>query len=90
MKDIIGKIDTILTEKGEKWSGNVKSKWEPSEGLFTKKASVIAKELIAQSIDLKTAISRISFYENRAGSNLSAERKAELEKAKDLIRKAFK
>lgn len=90
MKDIINRIDIILNEKGEKWSGKVKTSWTSSPGLFTKSAGVISKELISQSSDLKTAMSRLNFYRNRSGKNLSDERKAELEKVKDLLQKGFK
>jgi hypothetical protein len=37
----------------------------------------------------QSAMSMLTFYINRAGSNLSAERKTVLEAAKDELRKAF-
>jgi len=37
----------------------------------------------------QSAMSMLTFYINRAGSNLSAERKKVLEAAKDELRKAF-
>lgn len=37
----------------------------------------------------RSAMSMLNFYINRAGTNLSAERKETLEKAKDELRKAF-
>jgi len=37
----------------------------------------------------QSAMSMLTFYINRAGNNLSAERKAVLEAAKDELRKAF-
>lgn len=37
----------------------------------------------------RSAMSMLTFYINRAGSNLSDERRAVLERAKDELRKAF-
>ena len=65
-----------------KWSGKVKTKWKVPEGLFTKPSSVIAKTLAANSKSLKQAMNRLTFYENRAGSNLPPKERANLEKAK--------
>ena len=61
------------------WSAKVKTTWTPPAGLFTKSAADIAKGVTACGADLQTAMSRINFYVNRAGKNLSAERKAELD-----------
>ena len=71
------------------WSGKVKSKWEAPEGLFEKSASAIASTLAKASKNLKQAMSRLNFFINRAGKNLSKKRKAELEKVKGLLRKKF-
>ena len=90
MKCLIERMELMLQEKGEKWSGKVKTKWHPPEGTFTKSASEIASVLKSGSDSLKQAVSRLNFYINRAGGNLSSERMKELEKVKDLLRKAFK
>ena len=37
----------------------------------------------------RSALSMITFYENRAGSNLSASRRRELDRAKDELRKLY-
>ena len=79
-----------ITEKINKWSGKVKTKYSPPEGLFTKDASTIANQLATDSTDLKQAMSRLNFYLNRAGRNLPSKRKKEIEKAKELLRKKFK
>jgi hypothetical protein len=79
--------DDSLDEK--KWSGKVKTKWEPAKGLFSQSASKIADALASASENLKQAMSRLNFYINRAGENLSADRKSELEKVKPLLRKKF-
>ena len=72
-----------------KWSASVETKWEPPEGMFKRGAGAIAKALAAQSGSYQQAMSRLNFYANRAGSNLSSERKATLEKAKAILRKAY-
>jgi len=42
-----------------------------------------------KSTPFRSAMSMLTFYTNRAGSSLSAERRAVLEKAKDELRRAF-
>jgi len=86
--DILDRINRLLNEK--MWSSTIKTSWSPPEGLFTKSAKDIADIIVKASGDLKQAISRISFYENRAGKNLTKERISVLHKAKELIKKAFK
>jgi len=68
------------------WSPEVKTKWTPPAGLFTKSAEEIVKVLKEQSEDEATAMRRLNFYINRAGKNLSEERRDELEKAKELLK----
>lgn len=86
--------DIIYEQEGgavtvKKWSAPItaKAKYKPPEGLFTKGASAIATRLAADSKDLKQSMSRLNFYINRAGSNLSAERKKTLNRTKELLRK---
>jgi hypothetical protein len=74
-------------ETSGKWSGSVKAKWKVPEGLFTKPSGVIAKTLAANSKSLKQAMNRLTFYENRAGSNLPPSERANLEKAKTELRR---
>ena len=74
----------FLIEKN--WSNEVKTKWSPPEGLFTKSGEVIAKTLL--DANKSKAMERINFYINRGGDSLS--NKEELNKAKDLISKATK
>ena len=78
----------IVTEK-KKWSGKVETEWKPEEGFFTKPAKQIVKGLVAASKDLKQAMSRLNFYINRAGKNLSDEDKSRLEHAKELLSKHY-
>lgn len=60
----------------------------PEEGLFNKSASTIARSLASKKVSPKgpaSGMRMLNFYINRAGSNLSEERKAELEEAKTLL-----
>lgn len=67
------------------WTDDVKTKWHPEEGLFTRNdANYIAKYLLDNSKDKKQAMSRLVFYMNRAGDNL--ENKTTLEKVKSIIK----
>ena len=75
--------------KAEKWSKNVKKKWNPPEGFFKRSQGEIAKGLKSYSDDLKQAMSRLNFYINRAGRNLPANEKKRLDGVKPLLRKAF-
>ena len=55
------------------------------EGLFTKKASAIVAGLKNLKDGAKEALTRITFYINRAGKNLS--NKTEVLKAKEMLKK---
>lgn len=77
-----------LTEK--QWIGAVKEKWHPPEGFFEKSATSIATGLKGASKDLKQAMSRLNFYINRAGSNLSGEDSDRLELAKEKLHNLYK
>jgi hypothetical protein len=79
----------VIAKKTKKWSGKVKTKWEPPEDLFTSSATKIAQTLKRNSDDLKQAMSRLTFYINRAGTNLSKEDKARLELAKDKLKTLY-
>ena len=60
------------------------------QGLFTKSAATIAKQLASKRVSPKgpgSGMRMLTYYINRAGHNLSAERRAELEKAKELLSK---
>jgi tRNA(adenine34) deaminase len=62
----------------------------PPEGLFKKDAATIARTLASKRVSPKgvsSGMRMLSFYVNRAGKNLSASRKAELEKTKELLHK---
>src|ERR1700723_3670309 len=78
------------TPPSKRWSAKVKTdSTKPGPGLFKKSAKAIAAGLEKKSVSPKgpgQAMQMLSFYENRGGKNLSAERKRTLEHAKDLIR----
>jgi hypothetical protein len=76
---------------GEKWLGKVKAKWHPRPGLFEEgSAQEIAETLKSNHKDLKSSMSALNFYINRAGKKLGSERKAVLENAKTALRSMFK
>lgn len=74
----------------KKWSGDVKTEFKPKEGIFKKSASEIASYLKSNSDNLKQAMSRLNFYINRSGENLSDSEKESLEAAKNKLRKLYK
>lgn len=71
---------------GRKWSAAVKTHWQPPPGLFTQSASTIAAVVSRESDSLAQAMSRITFYENRAGKNLSRATRQKLEEVKARLR----
>lgn len=85
----------------KKWSKRVtqtSNALDLEEGIFTSgSAKEIAASLKAsaeksdrkKSSPYQSAMSMLNFYENRAGSNLPADRKKILERAKDELRKLF-
>src|ERR1700749_5024912 len=81
---------TSTTPPSKRWSAKVTTdSTKPGPGLFKKSAKAIASGLAKKSVSPKgpgQAMQMLSFYENRGGKNLSAERKKALENAKDLLR----
>jgi hypothetical protein len=60
----------------------------PPHDLFTRSAAVIARSLASKKVSpkgLASGMRMLTYYINRAGKNLSASRKAELQKAKQLL-----
>jgi hypothetical protein len=65
----------------------------PPEGLFTKDASTIARELASKKVSPKgpaSGMRMLNYFINRGGKGLSDERRAELEKAKGLLSKRIR
>jgi hypothetical protein len=77
------------TAKPRRWSAAVKTaSTYPPEGLFNRSATTIARTLASKKVSPKgpgSGMRMLNFYINRAGHNLSGERRAELEKAKQLL-----
>ena len=74
----------------KKWSAKVKTvSTRPPKNLFTKDAETIARTMARRSVSPKgkgSGVRMIQFFINRAGRNLSASRRKELERAKKLLR----
>lgn len=73
--------------KEKNWQADVDTKKEPPKDLFASgSAEDIAKwAKSSHGGDLKGAMDALNFYVNRAGDNLSADRKKVIDKAKDLL-----
>ena len=75
--------------KKKKWVRDVKTvSTYPPKDLFTKDAQTIARGMASKKISPKgigSGIRMIQFFINRAGRNLPAARKRELEKAKRIL-----
>jgi Protein of unknown function (DUF3175) len=86
---------------GERWSGEVTRKSDAldlEEGVFTKKSPREIALSLKRSAErskrrkgtpYQSAMSMLTFEINRAGKNLTAERRKVLEAAKGELRKAF-
>jgi hypothetical protein len=79
------------TTSKKRWVATVTTdSTHPPEGLFNKSAATIAKSLASKKVSPKgpgSGMRMLTYYINRAGHNLSAARRAELEKAKSLLAK---
>jgi hypothetical protein len=75
--------------KGKKrWVGKVATESTfPKKGIFTKDAKTIARHMASRKVSPKgvgSGIRMIQYFINRAGKNLPASRRCELEKAKKM------
>jgi tRNA(adenine34) deaminase len=62
----------------------------PPAGLFTKSAGTIAETLASKRVSPKgpgSGMRMLTYFINRAGRGLSSERRAKLERAKELLSK---
>lgn len=77
------------TPPSRRWSAKVHTESTyPEEGLFNQDAETIAKHLASKKVSPKgpaSGMRMLTFYINRAGKNLSAQRKRTLERAKKLL-----
>jgi Protein of unknown function (DUF3175) len=75
------------------WSHTVKTvSTYPPKGLFTKDARTIARSLASKRVSPKgpaSGLRMLSFFINRAGRQLTPSRRAELERAKRLMRQGI-
>ncbi len=78
-------------KKGDKkyWVHDVKTvSTFPPPGTFTKDAETIARTMASKKVSpggIGSGIRMIQFFINRAGKNLPPRRRAELEKAKQIL-----
>ncbi len=77
------------SNKTNRWSSQVKTvSTFPPPGLFNQDAETIARTLASKKVSPKgpgSGMRMLTFYINRAGKHLDKGRKAELEKAKELL-----
>ena len=89
-----------MPKPARRWSGKVTRESRAlvlEEGVFTRAPKEIAASLKRsaeasrkrKATPFRSAMSMLNFYINRAGSNLSPERRAELEQAKVELRCVF-
>jgi hypothetical protein len=78
-------------KKPRKWSRKIHTvSTYPPEGTFKKDAASVARIMGSKKVSPKglgSAIRMITMYINRAGKNLGAHQKTELEKAKHILQK---
>jgi hypothetical protein len=79
------------TSSKKRWVAKVKTdSTHPAKGLFTKSAETIARSLASKKVSPKgpsSGMRMLNYFINRGGKNLSASRRAELNKAKALLSK---
>jgi Protein of unknown function (DUF3175) len=72
-----------------RWVAKVKTESTyPPEGLFKKSAATIARTLASKKVSPKgpgSGMRMLTYFINRGGNGLTAARRAELEKAKELL-----
>jgi hypothetical protein len=76
-------------KSGRRWSASVTTdSTHPPQGLFTKNAATIARSLASKKVSPKgpsSGMRMLTFFINRAGKNMPASRRVELNKAKKLL-----
>ena len=78
-------------KKTKRWVAKVKTdSTHPPAGLFTKSAATIARTLASKKVSPKgvgSGMRMLTYFINRAGRGLPAQRRAELKKAQILLSK---
>lgn len=76
-------------EDSKRWIRNVKTvSTFPPQGLFTKDAETVARVMASKEVSPKgigSGIRMVQFFINRAGKNLPAQQRTELEEAKRIL-----
>ncbi len=89
MPGLTRKRRTGKRRTGKKWVSSVKTdSTHPPSGLFTKSAATIARTLASKKVSPKgpaSGMRMLTYFINRAGRGLSAERRAELQRAKGML-----
>jgi tRNA(adenine34) deaminase len=79
----------MAVRKQKRWVAAVKTdSTHPPEDLFNKSAATIARSLASKTVSPKGLVSglrMLTYFINRGGKGLSAERRATLERAKTLL-----
>ena len=77
------------TGRKKRWVSKVKTdSTHPPEGLFTKSAATIARTLASKKVSPKgpgSGMRMLTYFINRAGHGLSANKRVELQRAKTLL-----
>ena len=80
-----------MSARKRRWVAKVKTdSTHPPAGLFTKSATTIARTLASKKVSPKgpgSGMRMLTYFINRAGHGLTAERRTELEEAKSLLAK---
>ena len=86
-----GEVPSVEKKKDEHWSDDVtkNEKWHPPAGLFKESPEKIARTLKRNSKNRQQAMSRLNFYINRAGDNLSKADRKRLETAKEKLKALY-
>lgn len=83
-----------MPQAKRRWSAKVKTdSTHPPKELFTKDPETIARALASSRVSPKgpgSGMRMLTFFINRAGKNLSASRRARLERAKKLLAEKVK
>lgn len=81
-----------MAGRSKRWVAKVKTdSTHPPAGLFTKSAATIARTLASNRVSPKgpgSGMRMLTYFMNRGGRGLTAERRAELQKAKSLLAKS--
>lgn len=84
----------MAVKKSRRWVSKVTTdSTHPPPGLFKKSATTIARTLASRRVSpkgLQSGMRMLTYFINRAGRGLSANRRAELQRAKDVLSKRIK